>query len=146
MKSRTLLFLSVLCLTASSTLTAHASACGNWTIQGTYAATVHGHIFLPDGSTILIDGIARTTYDGRGNLTQIDAVADNGNVTPGWRAETGTYTVNPDCTGTQTLVVPGQFDLHLQFIVAQSGNKIHAMVIDPGVATTAEAERIYKAQ
>jgi hypothetical protein len=32
--------------------------------------------------------------------------------------------------------------LHLQIIVAQSGNTIHDMVIDPGFATTAEAERI----
>jgi hypothetical protein len=27
-------------------------------------------------------------------------------------------------------------------IVAQSGNTIHAMVIDPGFATTSDAERI----
>jgi hypothetical protein len=39
-------------------------------------------------------------------------------------------------------VVPGQPDLHLRFIVAQSGNTIHQVVIDPGFATTAEGERI----
>jgi hypothetical protein len=50
--------------------------------------------------------------------------------------------VNPDCTGTQTIVIPGNRDVHLQFIVAQSGNTIHQVVIDPGVATTAEGERV----
>jgi hypothetical protein len=39
-------------------------------------------------------------------------------------------------------VVPGLPDLHLQFIVAQSGNTIHQIVIDPGFATTAEGERV----
>jgi hypothetical protein len=67
----------------------------------------------------------------------------NGNLdAPGWRLGTGTYSVNPDCTGTQTIMVPGLPDLHLQFIVAQSGNTIHQIVVDPGFATTAEGERV----
>jgi len=142
LKSRISLFLATLALTASSTLTAHASACSDSTIKGTYAATLHGTIFLPNGSTLLVDGIAKATYDGKGNFTQLDAVADNGNLVPGWRPGTGTYSVNPDCTGTQTIVVEGLPDLHLQFIVAQGGNTIHQVVIDPGFATTAEAERV----
>ena len=32
--------------------------------------------------------------------------------------------------------------VHLLLIVSQSGNTIRDMVIDPGIATTAEAERI----
>ncbi len=143
MKSRISLFLLTLALAASSTLTAHARACSNLTIQGTYAFTLHGTIFLPDTSTLLIDGIAKQTYDGRGNLTQLDAVATNGNMAPGWRPGTGTYSVNPDCTGTLTLSVPGLHDLHIQFIVAQSGKTIHQVVTDPGIATTAEGERVF---
>ena len=50
--------------------------------------------------------------------------------------------MNPDCTGTQTIVIPDNPDVHLQFIVAQSGNTIHQVVIDPGVAATAEGERV----
>ena len=146
MKSRISLFLLTLALAASSTLTAHARACSNLTIQGTYAFTLHGTVFLPDTSTLLIDGIAKQTYDGRGNLTQLDAVATNGNMAPGWRPGTGTYSVNPDCTGTQTLSVPGLHDLHIQFIVAQSGKTIHQVVTDPGVATTAEGERVFTPQ
>ena len=142
MKSRISIFLLTLALAASSTLTAHASACGNSTIQGSYSFTIHGTVFLPDGSTLLITGLSKTTFDGAGNITQLDAVSDNGNVAPGWRRSTGTYSVNPDCTGTETIVVSGLPDLHLQFIVAQSGNTIHQVVIDPGFATTAEGERV----
>ena len=116
------------------------------TIKGSYAFTIHGQIFLPEGSTLLIDGIAKQTYDGRGNLTQLDAVATNGNMAPGWRPGTGTYSVNPDCTGTLTLSVPGLPDVHIQFIVAQSGKTIHQVVTDPGIATTAEGERVFTPQ
>jgi len=91
---------------------------------------------------LLVDGLAKTTFDGNGNLTQLDAVAVNGNVAPGWRLSTGTYSVNPDCTGTQTIVISGMPDLHLQIIVAQSGNKIHQVATNPGLATTAEGERV----
>ncbi len=142
MKVRISLLMFALALAASMALTAHASVCSNYTIQGSYAFTLHGTIFLPNGATILLDGIALQTFDGKGNVTQVDAVADNGMLTPGWRPGAGSYSVNPDCTGTETLVVPGMPDLHLQIIVAQSGNTIHQVVIDPGLATTAEGERI----
>jgi hypothetical protein len=143
MKFRVSFFLLTLVLAASSSSTAHASACSNSTIRGTYAFTIHGAIFLPNGSTLVVDGIDKVTYDGKGNFTQVDAVATNGNLdAQGWRPGTGTYSVNPDCTGNQTIMVSGLPDLHLQFIVAQSGKTIHQIVIDPGFATTAEGERV----
>jgi hypothetical protein len=142
LKFRISLFLLTLALAASSTLAAHASPCSNSTIQGTYASTIHGTIFLPDGSTLLVDGIAKATFDGNGNFSQLDAVAINGHMPPGWRPGTGTYSVNPNCTGTQTIMIEGMPDLHLQFIVSQAGNKMRSVVTNPGVATTAEGERL----
>jgi len=133
LKFRISLFLLTLALAASSTLAAHASPCSNSTIQGTYASTIHGTIFLPDGSTLLVDGIAKATFDGNGNFSQLDA---------GWRPGTGTYSVNPNCTGTQTIMIEGMPDLHLQFIVSQAGNKMRSVVTNPGIATTAEGERL----
>jgi hypothetical protein len=142
MKIRIPLLMIALALAASATSSAHAAACSNYTIQGKYAFTIHGTIFLPNGATIQIDGIALQVFDGKGNFKQVDAVADNGFLMAGWRPGTGSYSVNPDCTGTQTLVVPGMGDLHLQMIVAQGGNTIHQVVIDPGIATTANGERV----
>src|SRR5258708_37948994 len=98
MKFRILFFLLTLVVVGSQSSTAHASACSNSTIRGTYASTIHATIFLPDGSTLLLDGLAKQTFDGNGNFTQVDAVAANGNLTPGWRPGSGTYSVNPDCT------------------------------------------------
>ncbi len=142
MTVRSSLMVLALTLAASPALTAHALVCDDATIQGRYAFTLHGTIFLPNGGTLLIDGIALQTFDGRGNVKQVDAVADNGSLAPGWRPGAGSYSVNPDCTGTETLVVSGMPDLHLQMIVAQGGNTIHQVVIDPNIATTAEGERL----
>jgi hypothetical protein len=146
LKHRFSLFLLTLALAASSTVTAHASACTNATVRGIFAFTIHGTIFLPDGSSLLVDGIAKTKFDGQGNLTQLDAVAVNGNLTPGWRASTGTYSVNSDCTGTFTVTNGDQPDIHVQMIISHSGEKIHAVVIDPGFATTSDAERMQAPQ
>ena len=85
MKFRILFFLLTLVVVGSQSLTAHASSCSNGTIRGSYAFTIHGQVFLPNGSTLLIDGLAKTTFDGNGNLTQLDAIAVNGNVAPGNR-------------------------------------------------------------
>ena len=143
MKFRTSLCLLTLALAASSALTAHASACSNKTLKGTWANSIHGQIFLPDGSTLIVAGISMTTYDGEGNSTGFDAVGVNGNIVPGWRPGSGTYTVNPDCTGTSTGVIPGMPDLHLQFIISQSGNTTHFVVVDPGFATAGDSERVF---
>ena len=80
MKFRNSPFLLALALIVSSPLTSHASACSNSTIRGSYAFTIHGTLFLPNGPTLLIDGIAKITFDGEGNLTQLDAVSANGNL------------------------------------------------------------------
>jgi hypothetical protein len=142
MKFRSSPFLLALALIVSSPLISHASACSDSTLRGSYAFTIHGSIILPDGSTLLVDGLAKQTFDGNGKFTQVDAVAVGGNLPPGWRPGSGTYSLNPDCTGSQTIVIPGNPDVHLQLIVAQSGNTIHQVVIDPGVAATAEGERV----
>jgi hypothetical protein len=140
MKFRISLVLLTLALAASSAVTAHAG-CTNPTIKGSYAFTIHGQILTPNGP-LLVDCIARTTFDGTGNLTQVDAVAINGHIPLVWRPGTGTYTVNSDCTGTMTVSSPGQPTLHLAILVSQSGNHIHTVVTDPGFATTSDAERV----
>src|ERR1700694_4761454 len=133
MKFPILLFLLTLGVgVGSQGATAHASACSNSTIRGSYAFTIHGTLFLPGGSTLVVDGIDKVTFDGQGNFTQVDAVATNGKLdAPGWRPGTGTYSAHPDCTGTQTIGGPGLPDLHRQCIDAHAGNTIHQVVIDP---------------
>jgi len=141
MKCRISLAVLTLALATSSSMAAHDRECTNNTIKGSYAFTIHGQIFTPNG-TLVVNGIAKTTFDGNGNLTQVDAVAVNGNTLQVWRPGTGTYSVNSDCTGTMTLLNPDQPPLHLAILVSDSGDLIHTVVTDPGFAVTSNAERI----
>ena len=52
MKFRVCFVLLLLALALSSTVTASAS-CNNSTIKGSYAFTVHGQIFTPNGSLLV---------------------------------------------------------------------------------------------
>jgi hypothetical protein len=142
MKFRISLFLLTLALAALSTLTAYARPCSNRTLNGTYANSLHGLINPGGSAQLVVAGVVKTTYDGNGTFTQVDAVSVNGSGVSGWRPGSGTYSVNPDCTGTQTIVIPGMPDLHLQFVVSPSGNTLHFVVIDPGVATAGDSERL----
>jgi hypothetical protein len=79
MRNRISLCLLTLVLAALSTLTAYARPCGNQTLKGTYANSLRGLIFIPGGSTpLVLAGVVKTTYDGNGTFTQVDAVSDNG--------------------------------------------------------------------
>jgi len=105
-----------------------AKGCSNETLDGNYGFTVHGQITTPAG-IINRDGVAMTHFDGAGNLTQTDFVLSNGvAVAPDFLGgETGTYTVNADCTGS------GEIDSHgavikLKFVLTNHGRQIHTVV------------------
>jgi hypothetical protein len=141
MKFRISLILTVMAFAASSVVSAH-EGCTDSTIKGTYAFTVHGQILTPNGP-IPIEGLAKTTFDGSGNLTQVDTIADNGIVSVIWRHGAGTYTVNSDCTGTMTIFDQDLPPLHLTILISQSGDHIRAVVTDPGFSTTSDADRVW---
>ena len=96
--------------------------CSDRTIQGEYAFAIEGA--LP------VRGVAMTEFDGVGNLTQVDHVVVNYNPPKTeWRPGIGTYSVNPDCTGTAQLQnegTPGT--LTLFFVVAREGKEIRTVV------------------
>ena len=142
MKFRISLILPLMVLVASSGTMAGSRECTDSTIKGSYTFTIHGQILMP-GGPLLVDGIAKTTFDGNGELTQVSAVAINGNIPLIWSPSSGTYTVNSDCTGTMTLISTGQPTLHLAILVSQSGNHIHTVITDRGFAATSDAERIW---
>ena len=142
MKFRISLILPLMVLVASSGAMAGSRECTDSTIKGSYAFTIHGQILMP-GGPLLVDGIAKTTFDGDGELTQVSAVAINGNIPLIWSPSSGTYTVNSDCAGTMTLISTGQPTLHLAILVSQSGNHIHTVITDRGFAATSDAERIW---
>src|ERR1700726_5167458 len=73
--------------------------CTNATLQGDYAFSVVD-LTLPQ----VVVGIGR--FDGKGGFLQVDYIGDSLRTTGATTfrgGETGSYTVNPDCTGTQEI-------------------------------------------
>jgi hypothetical protein len=115
--------------------------CSNATLRGDYAFRISGETFVPGSNTIdkYTDGVAMTTFDGMGGLTQEDWIMRNGvsdpPPTPGFHGnETGTYTVNADCTGHAEIdfpIPPGGTSgavITLKFVLGDHGRVIHTIV------------------
>ena len=141
------LFLLALFLLAGPGLYAQANdndGCSDATLKGDYAFTISGQILHSDGTIDNRTGIAMRNFDGRGNITFVDFVASltPGRVPPGginlnptFRSGlTGTYHVNPDCTGIAEEDFPpppgvssGQV-IKLIFVLSSQGREIHEVV------------------
>jgi len=115
-------------------------ACNNQLIRGTYGFTLEGQKLGGKGPVGPQVGVALTTFDGKGSLTQIDSVTVNGvpvanlNETP----TPGTYTVNSNCTGSFVLnFTDGRPTVTTDFVVVQNGNEIDTVVVAPSNCGTA---------
>ena len=139
--------LNAACLAANN-------GCSNATLKGDYGFTVQGYSPNPDGSTSPLKGVAITHFDGAGKLTQRDFVVTAGVVPPGdgnaqtgfqfSTGETGTYTLNPDCTGAAEIDLNVNLGfgstgvIKLMLVVTNNGRVIHTVVaelIPPGATT-----------
>lgn len=74
--------------------------------------------------------MAETYFDGMDNLKQVDFVVHNGTVPPGWRPGNGTYSINPDCTGSATITPSTGAVINLEFVVLKNGCEIRTVVAD----------------
>src|SRR5947209_6161397 len=104
--------------------------CSNRTLKGDYGFTIEGILGipgaqLPPGLGLTIRGLAMAHYDGKGNFTQVDhVVVAFAPASADWTPGSGTYTVNPDCTGTAVLNSPedpGPITLH--FLIVREGKE-----------------------
>jgi hypothetical protein len=106
--------------------------CTNATLQGDYAFSVVD-LTLPQ----VVVGIGR--FDGKGGFLQVDYIGDSLRTTGATSfrgGETGSYTVNPDCTGSQEidLNVPGvpigtsHGVIKNMFVISGGGHSIHGVV------------------
>ena len=134
-------FAAVACLLllAMSTTSARAQwgHCRDSTLRGGYGFTITGQI-LAGPAAGQVAGVAMTTFDGEGNLAQVDQVVHSGNPPAvQWRPATGTYTLNEDCTGTMQIdFTDGSPSLHLNIVVVRGGREIRTVVVNPFTAIT----------
>jgi hypothetical protein len=115
--------------------------CTNATLKGDYAFAVTGWTLSPGPLWVpnFVVGIGR--FDGRGGFTQVDYPADGlrtSNLTDFRMGQTGSYTVNPDCTGSQeiNLNVPGvppgtsRGLIENMFVISGGSRSIHGVVAE----------------
>ena len=119
----------------AGTAYAQTAGCNNGSLTGTFMFTISGQILAPAATAGPVSGVVMTTFDGFGNLSQVDHVLHNG-VAPveDWRPATGSYSVNTDCTGTFTFTpqptVPADNSpaLKVYFVICKGGTQINAVV------------------
>ena len=105
-------------------------ACSNRTLLGDYGTQLEGTILGPN---LPLRTLLMAHFDGKGNLTSVDHVVLNGKPPEEeWRPSSGTYAVNPDCTGSASVdVAPGNPPLMFHFVVVKHGEQI-LEVVDGG--------------
>ena len=116
--------LSLILLLPVSAPALHAQAtAGSGAIEGTIL-----------DANLPIRGLALQHYDGRGHITQVDHLVSGGYPPPqAWTPGTGTYTVNPDCTGSAVIISPSSAPpgssgppppLNIHFVITDHGKQI----------------------
>ncbi len=109
--------------------------CTNASFQGIYSFAATGSAFAPGltGPTEAGDVAAfgRIVADGRGNTSEDSAASFNGFQSAD--TQTGTYTVNPDCTGSasSTHHPSGNVDT-VNFVIVEGGAEAKFIVTNPG--------------
>ncbi len=142
-KSFTIAALTALALTVAPTAKADDKGCSNASLTGTFGVTITGfNVYnVPAGTPFPpFAGVSMQTFDGKGGITNVGMSNSNGTVGQGTNA--GTYTVNPDCTGTYTLVTR-QGPNNWFFVLTDNWNEIRALCVDPYGVYTRIGRKLY---
>ena len=117
---------------------AHAAErCTAATLRGNYGFTFSGFVQDQTGNNVPFAGIGLATLDGEAGASANITVSVNGTlqVFP-W---TGTYTVNPDCTGSATST-NGNADFSL--VIVRGGAEFMGLATNPGDTWTIDFKKI----
>ena len=111
-----------------------AGKCSEGTLFGDYGAQIEGTLLAPNWQ---LRTMAIIHFDGSGDMTYLHYRVSNGKpVTPDWVPDTGTYSVNPDCTASATF--HGPIPTHL--VVTNDGKDFRGVV--DGDAITLVGSRV----
>jgi hypothetical protein len=111
------------------------NGCGTQLMIGSYAMQFSG-----SASNARLTGLARLSFDADGNVQGYTNVNADG----AWqrRDVTGTYTVNDDCTASFSITDTGGATQNFSGVLANQGESMLALQIDPGVQVSANLSRV----
>jgi hypothetical protein len=113
--------------------------CSNRTLSGDYGCSVQGVLLnipgLPPEATFV--GVTTSHFDGKGNVTGTEHVVVNGlSFNPGWDSNSGTYAVEPNCTGTAVVNTPNSpVPLNLYFVIVDDGKEFRQVLNSDALVT-----------
>jgi hypothetical protein len=143
MKQTTILNMSVLLVlaaTANAQQPDDGKACGNETLKGSYGGAISGTRPAPSiipggpgapGQLETSIGIILWVFDGRGNFTQ--TISGKGTIS-GHLPDllvSGTYSVNANCMGTVTPIIPGLPPSEIRMVIVNGGKEFRTYLVSP---------------
>jgi hypothetical protein len=111
----------------------NGKTCSNATLKGDYGIQASGFQFIPPGPSQFFVLAGLRTYDGNGGFT---TTSNANGLTSGPapnQTAVGTYHVNPDCTGTATVVVQQiHVTLVSTFVIVDQGKGVFEIAMNAG--------------
>jgi hypothetical protein len=131
------LFLASTCLQAEDRDRDRGHNCSDATLRGSYGFTISGTrpSGPPPAPIEQFVGLAISHFDGEGHVTQPTG-SSHGSISGDSQTDTGTgtYSLNPDCSGTMTLNLTGRtpaVTLRLWMVVVAGGKGVNLVVMTP---------------
>jgi hypothetical protein len=141
-KVLTIAALTTLALAIAPTVRASDKGCSNNTLRGSYAQIGTGVVTAPPDQAGPFANVGTLIFDGNGGVTGALVASSNGSSSPA--TETGTYTVNSDCTGTYTVqIAPFGITSQAFFAIDTNGDELEIIVTDPGSVITCVAKKLF---
>jgi hypothetical protein len=104
--------------------------CSNRTLFGNYGWSSQGQVLPAPGVALPFTSTGVANFDGKGNVSWLEHTVVNGEqLGADWTHSTsGTYTVNPDCTGKMVATTPNSpVPLNIFFSVVQQGKQFYSV-------------------
>jgi hypothetical protein len=117
------------------------SSCSNRTLFGDYGSAGEGVLLPPAApSETQFRSVGVTHFDGNGNFTGVEHTVVGGMSIPpnvDWTANSGTYSVNSNCTGKLVLITPNSpVSLTLFFVIVRHGTEFHTVLDSSAISAT----------
>lgn len=129
-KTFTIATVTALVLGIAPTAKAADKGCSTVSLLGTFSRRDTGTVILPAAAAGPVAVVGTFTFDGTGNVTGATISSQNGNIGQG--TQTGTYTVNADCTGTITVLGSSGHASHYSFVMDDGGSGFEYICTDSG--------------
>jgi hypothetical protein len=117
-------------------LRAQTVACYAEILNGTYAFSITGTVVGVGPAAV----VGQVYFDGRGNGQIADTQSSNGTILS--PMGTLTFTLNTNCTGTETITNASGITLHLYFVLSPDGSSLILIRTDAGFVLQGQATRI----